>query len=164
MLAAVNVAEKVLPVATTLNDYLASSTLKVTHQLAEAFALLPAEKRDWSPGGTTRTALDQLAECVASNNYVAALLQTRVPPAFDTYQADKATAFASGDELTALLLTSAEKVADVVARIPSSDWQITLETPMGEMVLADVAGVPHWNMTYHEGQINYLAAILGVQK
>lgn len=146
--------------AKPLNDFLASSTRKATHQLTEAFALLPADKRDWSPGGTARTALDQLAECVATNNYVATQLINRVAPGFDTYEADKATAFTSGDKLTALLLASAERLADAVQTIPDTDWQNVLETPMDEMVLADVAALPYWNMSYHEGQVNYLLAIL----
>jgi len=28
------------------------------------------------------------------------------------------------------------------------------------MALAEVVARPHWNMTYHEGQINYIAALL----
>jgi len=92
------------------------------------------------------------------------LLRNRVPPGFDTYQDDKATALVSGDELTALLLASAERVADAVQTVPNTDWQNILETPMGEMALADVAGVPQWNMSYHEGQVNYLVAILGLQE
>ncbi|MBC8141887.1 MAG: DinB family protein [Armatimonadetes bacterium] len=150
--------------ANPLNDFLSSSTLKATRQLTEAFALLPADKRDWSPGGTARTALDQLAECVATNNYVATQLMNRVAPAFDTYEADKATAFAAGDKLPALLLASAERLAEAIQNVPDTDWQIVLETPDGGMVLADVAGLPYWNMSYHEGQVNYILAILGLQE
>jgi hypothetical protein len=29
------------------------------------------------------------------------------------------------------------------------------------MTPAQMITYPHWNMTYHEGQINYIASILG---
>ncbi len=33
--------------------------------------------------------------------------------------------------------------------------------PWGPMTVAQMITSPHWNMTYHEGQINYIASILG---
>ena len=32
------------------------------------------------------------------------------------------------------------------------------------MTLAQVIAYPHWNMSYHEGQINYIASMLGLLK
>jgi hypothetical protein len=33
--------------------------------------------------------------------------------------------------------------------------------PWGPMTVSQILGYPFWNMCYHEGQINYIASMLG---
>ena len=38
---------------------------------------------------------------------------------------------------------------------------VEIPMPWGPMTIGRMITYPQWNMTYHEGQINYLASLLG---
>ncbi len=63
--------------SSTLHDFLITATARATEGLIEAFLLLPEDKRNWSPETTSRTAVDQIAECALLNKSTISLLQTR---------------------------------------------------------------------------------------
>jgi len=147
----------------TLQDYLASATLKAATDLADAFLRLPEDKRGWSPGGEGRSASDQLAECAVLNGYTAELIQTRTwqKDWFDTFPTEKAEAAARGWEaLHARLRENTARVAAAIATVPDEALADSIEMPGRTMTLAEVMARSHWNMTYHEGQINYIASLL----
>ncbi len=147
----------------SFHDFLGSATRTAATELVAAFARLPEDKRDWSPGGTARTATDQFAECVATNNFVARMIESRAPVPFESYESDKANAATvSSAERDARLIASADAVVRALKTIPDADLSSALETPMGEQSLSEIAAVPYWNLSYHLGQINYIASILGV--
>jgi len=37
---------------------------------------------------------------------------------------------------------------------------VEVQMPWGMMTLAQIISYPYWDMSYHEGQINYLASML----
>jgi hypothetical protein len=147
----------------TLQDFLAVATQKDSMELMEAFLLVPEDKRTWKSEGTTRTALDQLAECALLNGYIADLIQTRkwTMNNFDIFRQEKAAAEALGwDHLRELLEKNTSRVADAIRAVPDDALDSEIETPGGKMTLAEIAARSYWNMTYHLGQINYIAAML----
>ena len=53
------------------------------------------------------------------------------------------------------------RVAAVIRATANADLSVEVAMPWGPMTLSQLAAYPYWNMTYHEGQINYIASMLG---
>jgi hypothetical protein len=149
----------------TTQEFLAFSTENTKKEMLTALLSLPEDKRNWSPAQTARTALDMVAECAMNNGFTADLIVSRKWPGQDrqAYLSQKA-ALANGDweELRALLDKNTEKVVGVIRSVPTEDLDITVETPYGNGPLSGICAYPYWNMSYHLGQINYIATILGL--
>jgi len=142
----------------TLQDFLVIATQKASADLVAAFLRLPEDKRGWSPGEKSRTALDQMVECATLNGYMADLIQTRTWPT-DT---SKAEAVAQDWEtLHAWLQENTDRLIAAIAVVPDEALTQEMELPWQKMPLTEVIARAYWNMTYHEGQINYIASILG---
>ena len=65
------------------------------------------------------------------------------------------------DELHARLLENTQKVAAAIRAMPDDALAIEIHMPWGVQTLGAILAYPNWNMTYHEGQINYIASMLG---
>jgi hypothetical protein len=100
-----------------------------------------------------------------NNGVTAALIETRRWPDRDhaTYLKDKAV-LADGDweALRALLEKNTGRLIAVLRAVPDSDLDIPVETPYGTGPLSGICAYPYWNMSYHLGQINYIASLLGL--
>lgn len=146
----------------TLQDYLATATRKASADLAAALLRLPEDKRGWSPGEKSRTALDQVAECAILNEYTAELIQTRTWQAdwFADFPAAKAKAAQDWGTLQARLQESAARVAAAIADVPDEALADEIQLFGRTMALAEVMARSYWNMTYHEGQIVYIGSLL----
>jgi len=146
----------------TLQDYLATATQKASADLAAALLRLPEDKRGWSPGEKSRTALDQVAECAILNEYTAELIQTRTWQAdwFADFPAAKAKAAQDWGTLQARLQEGAARVAAAIADVPDEALADEIQLFGRTMALAEVMARSYWNMTYHEGQIVYIGSLL----
>jgi len=146
----------------TLQDYLATATRKASADLAAALLRLPEDKRGWSPGEKSRTALDQVAECAILNEYTAELIQTRTWQAdwFADFPAAKAKAAQDWGTLQARLQEGAARVAAAIADVPDEALADEIQLFGRTMALAEVMARSYWNMTYHEGQIVYIGSLL----
>lgn len=106
----------------TLHEFLASSTQKAADELSAAFLRIPEDKRDWTPGGNARSALDQVAECALLNGYTVEMLRTRAFPlggGFQAYLREKEEAKAQGwEHLSAMLQENTRRFIDACARFP----------------------------------------------
>lgn len=146
-----------------LQEFLGRATRKAAADLEAALRRLPDDKRDWSPMGGARTALDMVAECAIMNGSTADLIQTRVFPAdFDmaVFQHALTELSRAGNALVLRLHENAAKVAAVIESVEENDLDAEVMLPWGPMTLAQVMAYPYWNMSYHEGQINYVASLL----
>jgi hypothetical protein len=147
-----------------LTHHLAAATDKAATELRDAYLSLPAEKRAWSPEPSSRSALDQLAECALLAGNTATVIAERAWPEtmrFEEYLAQKAALVAEG-EATALSLLS-ENTAKVIAAIqavPEEALSLQVPTPWRPMAMTEVLAYCHWNDTYHTGQIYYIASLL----
>lgn len=147
----------------TIHDFLARATRKAADELVAAIARIPEEKRDWSPGGKSRTALDVFAECVILNGYTVELIQTRVwaDEKYASYGADKEKIYVlSPEERATALKKSVEKVIVAIQSVPDDALGVMIEMPWGAQTLEEICAYPYWNMSYHLGQTNYIASIL----
>lgn len=148
-----------------LQAFLADATVKAAAELTAAYERLPEDQRDWSPAeGGARSSRDQIAECVVSNGYVAEQVRVREvrPDVGETYGPDKAAAFALADaELLSHLAQSAHHCAETIRAVPDSDLGVHVDVFGEPTPLSEIMVVAFWNMTYHLGQVNYIASLLG---
>ena len=149
---------------TTVQEFVADATLKASKDLTTAFLRIPEDKREWSPDGKARTALDQFAECALLNGYSAETLQTRqiTPSRMENFPQEKDALKAQGwERVRARLEENTAKVADAIRAVTEEGLGAEVATPWRPMTVQEILAYPQWNMTYHEGQINYLASLLG---
>lgn len=147
----------------TIHDFLTKATRKAADELIAAIARIPEEKRDWSPGGKARTALDLFAECAILNGYTAELIRTRVwsDENYASYGTDKKKIYEmSPEEQTTALNESVEKVIVAIQAVPDDALGVMIDMPWGAQSLEEICAYPYWNMSYHLGQTNYIASIL----
>lgn len=146
-----------------LQEFLAGATKKAAADLEAALLRLPEDKRGWSPKGSARTALDQCAECAILNGSTAELIQSRTWKAdfdFAAFERSKNELAQDWPALKALLDENTAKVVAAIRAVPDEDLNVAIETPFGMMTLTQILSYPFWNMSYHEGQINYIASLL----
>jgi hypothetical protein len=147
----------------TLQEFLATSTIKAAQELEEALMRLPEEKRVWQPEDKSRSALDQVAECAIMNDGTIDMIRTHLFPqdfAIEVYRQQIADLSADWPALQKKLHQSAERVAQEIRAVPDEDLSIVIEMPWGPLSFAEVISYPYWNMTYHLGQVNYIASML----
>ena len=53
------------------------------------------------------------------------------------------------------------KATAAIRSVPDADLEVKIDMPWGLMTLAQLMAYAQWNMTYHLGQINYIASVLG---
>lgn len=148
----------------TIQGFLAAATEKASEDLVAALLRLPEDKRAWSPDEKARTALDQVIECALLNGYTADLLQSRrwAADAMEVFQRDKAALTAQDWEtLHARLQENTARVAAVIRAVPDDALAEDIAMPWRTQTVAEIMAYCHWNMTYHLGQINYIASLLG---
>jgi len=148
----------------TLQNFLATSATKSAAELVAAYLRLPEDRRTWSPEDKSRSALDQFAECAILNGYTAKLIQTHVWPSggFDNFLREKSEASAlSWEDLSALLEENTRLAVEIISALPDEELEVEIDLPWGKSSLAEILAYPYWNMTYHQGQINYIASMLG---
>jgi hypothetical protein len=152
---------------TSAQTFLADSIPVAAENLIAALLRLPEDKRLWTPSETARPALNLVAECALNNGYTVDLIETRqwTAGSMDEFF-QKQTDLMNGDwsTLEALLRTSAERVAACVRGVPDDVLNDEIVIPFGKFTMTQTLAYPYWNMSYHEGQINYIASILGELK
>lgn len=148
----------------TIQDFLADATQKASADLTTAFLRIPEDKRNWSPDSKARTALDQFAECVLLNGHTAEVIVTHQMAAgsVDNHSQEKTAVMAQDwAQIYAQFQANTSKVVAAIRAVSEDDMDAVIPMPWGSMTIAQMITYPHWNMTYHEGQINYIASILG---
>jgi len=144
----------------TLQTFLSKQTTKAAADLIKAVENLPEERRSWSPMDKGRSALDQAAECAILNGLTIDLLATReFPKDFDmaSFVQMKQSLAADCDSLKSVLNEKTDAVAVAISETPDSDLDNVIVMPWGEKSVAEILAYPYWNMSYHEGQTNYIS-------
>lgn len=147
-----------------IQDHFSQLTEKAAEDLLKAFDNIPEDKRDWSPMGDARTAIDQMAEIAILNGSTAKLLKTHQFEAdfdFEKFAKEKSALARDWGALKAMLDENTGFAVQTIKHVPDEDLGIEVQMPWGPMTLSQIMGYPFWNMCYHEGQINYIASMLG---
>lgn len=148
----------------TLQDFLALVTPKASKNLAAAYERIPDDKKNWKPSETARPAVDLIAEVAILNGYTADLILSRTWTMndFSIYTNYKNEVCGwEAEKIKALLEENTRRVVDAVKATPDADLSLDIAMPWETQSLAEVCSYPYWNASYHEGQLNYLASILG---
>lgn len=147
----------------TVQEYLAGAAQKSAVDLTKAYLNIPEEKRDWSPGEKARSAQDMYAECVLLNSYTAdTITDQAMSGSMESFKRDLTEVKAlTWEQMHAQFEASVAKIMAAIGGVAEADMDIVIAMPWGPMTPAQLITYPHWNMTYHEGQINYIASILG---
>jgi uncharacterized damage-inducible protein DinB len=147
---------------TPLHQFLTTATQKAAEQLEAAFLQLPEDKRHWSPGGAARSAIDMMAECALMNDLTNLIATRALPKDFDyaKYRQMNTELAGDWDTLRAKLHENTALGIAALQTVPASELADTVEMPWATYTLAEIMAYPYWNMSYHEGQINAIAAQL----
>jgi hypothetical protein len=147
----------------SVQEFFVSLTEKAAQDLLTALDNLPEENRMWSPMGEARTALDQVAECALLNGSTAKLLRDRTwgsQSGMDEFFNAKAELAKNEQACKATLQENLPKIVEAIRSVSDADLAVSVEMPWGPMTLGQIITYPYWNMSYHEGQINYLASMI----
>jgi len=126
------------------------------------FGTTQEEKREWQPSfgsdaTTTRSALQQVGECVVVNGYMAKLIRGEELTPVGSYE----MGFASVEEAKTLLLESANALAEAIRTLPDANLEGVYQHPRGQILGKNVIIMPLRNMAYHAGQINFIQTLYG---
>lgn len=146
----------------TQQDFLSSATEQGAKSLFAALLALPEEKRGWRPADTARSALDLVAECALNNGYTADMIRNQAwgAPDHEEYMVTQSkVAAGSLSELQNLLEENTRRVIAAIQATPDEAMDVEIDTPYGIMTIAQSIVYPYWNISYHEGQINYIGSL-----
>ncbi len=148
----------------SIPNYVSSITTKSLQELVTAYLNIPEDKRHWSPDGKARTAADQIAECTVTNGYTALLLEFHKWETqwMDEFFVEKARVVSlSWEDIHDMLEENTAKLISALNGLQEKDLEIEINMPWGKQKLSELIVYPYWNMSYHLGQINYIASMLG---
>lgn len=152
---------------TTFQNFIADISPIAAENLITALLNLSEDKRLWTPAPTSRPALGLVAECALNNGYAVDMIETGTWAAgpMDEYFKEQVDLM-NGDwtTLEALLRKNTERFVACARNVPNERLNDKIEMPFGTFTVTQTITYPYWNMSYHEGQINYIASILGELK
>lgn len=146
----------------TLQQFLGNAIREQAKNLETAVNRLPEDKRDWSPMGDARSAMNMVAECAMLCDPTK-IVTTRSFGDFDfvAYQKQRDELATNPAVAWSTLWPNVEAGIKTIQSVPDSDLDIEVTMPFGTFTIAQIISYPYWNMSYHEGQINYIASMLG---
>ncbi len=150
-----------------LQTFLLQSIPQATADLEAALLRLPEAKRAWSAGGDARSALDMVAEVAILNGDTADIVRTRngmVNFDLEALNRRKSALYSDWPALQTLLHDNTTRVVEVIGTLADEDLDVEVPMPWGAMTIAQLIEYPYWNAKYHEGQINFIASMLGCLK
>jgi len=143
----------------TITEYVAQQTMRMAEALAYFIETTQAERLDWQPVGEdeaeTRSALDQVSECIEVNHAMAALLRG------ETVRPPSGLELADGGDAQRRLLASAEDLAAAIRGVSEADLDRTYSHPRGQILGRNMILMGYRNMAYHAGQINFIQTLYG---
>ena len=148
----------------SMQALLADITENAATDLIAALESLPPERRDWQPAPAARSALDMVAECAVLNGNTADLIaERRGKPASYAQEYTRLVAALRTDEAAAraLLTTNTARAIEGIRSVPGDEFSDAIPLPWGSITLQELIVFPYWNMTYHLGQIRYIASLPG---
>ena len=132
---------------------------KAQDLIAAARAVVP-EDQGAKILGRGRSVLDMIAECAITNEMSVALLRTREWDEAGREARQKAhAALDTLDKACEALAKHTDTLAAAIRALPDDQLELEVTLPGETSTVADDLLHPYWNMSYHEGQINYIQTL-----
>lgn len=148
--------------AVTIQALASELTREIAETLIAVAAATPDDKLNWQPLDNGRSIVEQLVECTLANRKWTSILRTRAYADIGQAVAEKAYGeLTPWNRVAARLRETAADLATEIEAVPDADLAQLLDTPWGPYSLARSCMHAYWNMTYHEGQINYIQTLYG---
>ena len=151
-----------------LQDQLVRMTQRALDDLIRAVEAMPADKLDWSPASSSRSALDQLRELALATPMLTDLVKGGKGIDMEAHtkatKGELAEQEASFEESREKVREGTSELCSLIATFPDDRLEDDVLLPFGggiRMTMADCLALHHWNLTYHCGQVNYLQTMLG---
>lgn len=147
-------------------DQIVKLTQRALDDVLRAAAALPADRVDWSPAPTARSALSQLREIAATAAWFGPLIREGRLPDLAEHEStlDEELGLEACREAAARQMG---EVCEAIEAFPDSELEREVVLPFGggtAMSMADILYLPAWNLVYHLGQVNYIQTMLGDRK
>jgi uncharacterized damage-inducible protein DinB len=149
-------------------DQLVKQTQKAADDVCRAAEAVPEDRANWSPGGESRSVLDQMREVATQAAWFLPIIRDRKAPEFDRHAILEAKhlreSFDTIEQCAEAARTSTVELCQAISAFPEPKLDEEIVLPFGggsTMTMADVLGLPYWNMVYHLGQINQIQLVLG---
>lgn len=156
-----------------MNDtrqYVANVARYMAQTITRVAPFVPADKRNWSPMGAARTTIDVVQECAEALEFFTKFMKTGEFVRMDEpARAARAEALKKNppklEDLLPCLQKAAEEYAQEIEKLPDERLTQMVPSPfrfLGQQLpMAQLIGIPVFNMAYHWGQINYIQMMLG---
>lgn len=149
-------------------DQLVKQTQKAVDDICRAAEAVPQASHTWSPGGEARSVLDQMREVATQAAWFLPTIRDRKVPEFDRHAIQEAKrlreSFDTVEQCAEAARSSTVELCQAISAFPESKLDEEIVMPFGggsTMTMADVLGLPYWNMVYHLGQISAIQLALG---
>lgn len=149
-------------------DLLVRSTQKALDDVCRAALAVSPDRADWSPMGEARSVLSQMQEIATTAGWFLPIIKHGNIPDFDEHARKEAVRLRqSNDTIEKCVAAARESVSELcgaISAFPDERLEDEIRLPFGGgtlMTMADVLGLPAWNMVYHYGQINQIQLMLG---
>ena len=145
-----------------LQDQIVKITQHALDDVCRAASALPENKKDWSPGGSARSALSQMQEIAATPAVMLPILSGAASKKHEHGKAPQAPD--SIERCVEVARGEFGRLCQAISAFPDMRMDEEIQTPFGEesvMTMADALMLPYWNLVYHLGQINQIQLVLG---
>lgn len=146
-----------------LQEHLVRSTQRALDDVCRAALAVPADRRDWSPGGEARSVLDQMREVALTGTWFLPILAGGTVPSGVDHQA-VAQEWGTVEECVEAARERIGALCRAMADFPDEGLEHEVHLPFGGgtvLPMSDVLALAGWNLVYHLGQINQIQLILG---
>ena len=146
-----------------VTDYMANQVERMAAGLAHFIETTDADKLNWKPelpgSAGTRSALQQVSECVQVNRTFAKLFrgESIAIPAGGYPDLE----FADSKAARTALIESAQDFSATIKNLDETSLDKMYTHPRGEILGHNLLIMPLRNMAYHAGQINQIQMLLG---
>ncbi len=138
-------------------DAIISGAQASTYMLTAAANAVPADKRDWSPGGLATSTSVLVSHCADFPSWIRKTIETGQMAEGANIGATQETY----EEAMARLQVETDAFCAWVTTLTPEDLAKELVFPWETTTAQAMLRYHHWNNTYHYGQINYIQLILG---
>jgi hypothetical protein len=149
-------------------DQLVKMTQKAVDDICRSAEAIPGDREDWSPGEAARSALSQMQEVATQAAWFLPIIRDRKMPEFGEHAMKEAVKLRASYDSIAKCADAARdstsELCQAISAFPEGQMDEEITLPFGggmTMTMADLLGLPYWNMVYHLGQINQIQLMLG---